>query len=125
MTTDHTTPQALPAVANIELPFGQSQGIPHCPCCGARQFDDEWEATPCKHTAFFLLWETGDFIYATEKLEKAIDEPRPDDFYENLEGYFAKLGYDDSLLIINETSGGMACGPVWSTTSIGFDFSAE
>ncbi len=41
---------------------------------------------------------------------------------DNFSDYLEVAGYDNKLLAIEVSSGGMACGPVWYTDVYGFDY---
>ena len=43
--------------------------------------------------------------------------------FDNFNQYLQQAGYDNKLLAIEITGGGMACGPIWHTDVFGFDYS--
>ena len=109
-------------IVRLELPFGQEPPMIHCPVCG-KSVNVDGELVACDHLVYFFLTQTGEFIYLRKDVRKQ---------YADLKVYDLEtgLGYDrlicdyqnDSLLKMELTYGGMACGPIWFTDYVGFDF---
>lgn len=102
----------------------------YCPLCG-KKLTKEGEGTttvdPCKHLAFFYLpeyeafeYKSDDFKQRTKDLEFEYDE----DEYVKFEDFLTRAGYGDSLLALELTYGGIACGPISITIVVGYDFGA-
>jgi hypothetical protein len=114
--------KSSPAYARVEQPFGAKPPVIHCPICGQATLDDGY-ITPCKHLAFSYVGVNGEFEYQSVDFENRfsqmdIGELSFDGFPELLK----QAGYGNHLLAIEITHGGMACGPVWYTDVIGFDY---
>jgi hypothetical protein len=116
-----------PQYVSVEQPFGTHQTIVHCPICGQPTIkpgaeDEACEITPCPHLAFIYINEISEFEYKSpdfaKRTKKIEDYELGDDFKKKLK----KAGYDNKLLILEITYGGMACGPVWYTDVYGFDY---
>jgi len=119
--------QSLPQYARVEQPFGVEPPSVRCPICGEEGYKmfegPPWEET-CPHLAFLYPSEAGEFVFESKDFEKRtkglkLGFPGLD----NLEDYLQKAGYNNSLLVIEITYGGMACGPTWFTDAYGFDYS--
>lgn len=111
--------------ASIEQPFGCEHPIVHCPICGkaAVEFHEEGEGniSPCEHLAFIYLDNISEFAYTSEEFNKkteGIDVNR----YANFKNFLNATPYNNYLLALEITHGGMACGPVWDTEVYGFDY---
>ena len=117
--------ESTPQYARVEQPFGCGVPIVHCPICGNPTIEAGVGATPCPHLAFIYVHEVSSFEYKSEDFEartSKIDLEEPDsDAFEQL---LAEAGYGNSMLVIELTYGGMACGPVWATVIVGFDYNS-
>ena len=112
--------------AEVEQSFGQDPPVVHCPVCGqatVKMVDGTGEYNACPHLAFIYHCSTGGFGYRspdfktrTEKLE--MDEPDPESF----KNFLQNAGYDNGMMAIEITYGGMACGPMSFTDVYGFDW---
>ena len=119
--------------AAIEQPFGCEPPLVHCPICGNKSIVDN-EIHPCKHLAFIYVGEISEFVYQSESFElqfaatlNAHDDLEDDDQdnyigLDNLQDCLKEAGYDNNLLALEITYGGMACGPIWFTDVYGFDY---
>jgi hypothetical protein len=126
------TTQTSPQYASIEQPFGCEPPLVHCPICGNKT-SHENEINPCKHLAFVYVGELNEFIYQSEvfgnRFETTLTEHQEidEDEYscirlDTLQDCLKEAGYDNNLLALEITYGGMACGPVWFTDVYGFDY---
>lgn len=99
-----------------------------CPICGKRMIQAEENLTtvdPCPHIAFFYLPEYEAFEYQSEDFEertKDLEFEYDEDDYIMFEEYLAAAGYGNSLLTLELTYGGVACGPVSITIVVGYDY---
>ncbi len=120
-----TTPQ----YAQIEQHLGIDPPNVHCPICGTVCNQE----VPCEHLAFIHAEVLNDYVYKSEdyskrlaQLEKEkeviIDE---EEFYitGDVESFLMSIGYDNKMLALEITYGGIAGGPVWYTDIFGFDYS--
>ena len=118
--------KSQPQYACVEQNFGQQPAIIHCPICGQATMESPDDGfNPCKHVAFVYVGVCGDFEYKSPEFEAktASEEGAEQDFsFDNFRNALANLGYDNKLLALEVTYGGMACGPVWYTDVYGFDF---
>ena len=116
---------STPQYAAIEQPFGVEFTPIHCPICGQSTFDMETgEATACTHLAFIYIGEVGDFEYQSDVFQQKWQGVDVEEFkFDNFNQYLQQAGYDNKLLSMEVTCGGMACGPVWYTDIYGFDYS--
>ena len=120
-------PASKPQFASVEQPFGCEPPRPHCPVCGKAvvRVDGEGsaEVAPCPHLAFLFVGEVGEFEYRSPGFEKKANGRR---LYGldlvKLRRLLDRIGYGNTLLALEITYGGMACGPVWSTDVYGFDY---
>ena len=120
-------PASKPQYASVEQPFGCQPPKPHCPVCGKAvlQVDDEGlaHADPCPHLAFIFVGEAGEFEYRSPAFEKRGKGRRLYDLdLVKLRKLLERIGYSNTLLALEVTYGGMACGPVWYTDVYGFDY---
>ncbi len=126
------TTQTSPQYASIEQPFGCEPPLVHCPICGNNTIQDN-EINPCKHLAFVYVGELNEFIYQSEVFETRFEstltahQEIDEDEYsyirlDNLQDCLKEAGYDNNLLALEITYGGMACGPIWFTDVYGFDY---
>lgn len=111
--------------AMVEQPFGAEPPLVHCPICGkpTADLDEEGlgEFAPCEHTAFIYLTVVPDFAFMSEDFEKRTEDIDVDD-YENFKGFLEATDYDNKLLAIEITYGGVGCGAEWYTDIYGFDY---
>lgn len=124
-----------PQIARVEQPFGIDPPIVHCPICGhATMKIDEatgGEVTPCDHLAFIHVSEGG-FEYQSEDFEarvKKVEEAEEEEDWEEedldvdyFEYLLEKAWYENNMLAIEVTFGGMCHGPVFYTVTVGFDY---
>jgi len=77
----------------------------------------------CQHLAFIFNIESSAFDHKSKDFEKratGIDVDTLSD--ENLTAFLEFLEYDNKLLVLEVTHGGMGNGRVWYTEIYGFDF---
>ena len=120
--------QSTPQYASVEQHFGIEPPVMHCPICGQAlcNADGVFE-TPCEHLAFLYLDDTGDFLHESADFKKKIDAFRNDENFEGFDwssfpNFLKQLGYDNKMLALAVTYGGMGCGPVWYMDIYGFDY---
>jgi hypothetical protein len=112
-----------PQYARVEQPFGCRYPAVHCPICGQANFVDEEGVTPCPHLAFNYVGELGDFDHQSDSFAEKTAGVEIDELdFDTMQEFLTKAGYDNSLLVLEITYGGMGCGPVWYTDVYGFDF---
>ena len=118
---------SIPQYAAIEQPFGVEFTPIHCPICGQSTIDIEaGHATPCPHLAFIYIGDIGDFEYQSDAFQQkwqSLDIDVIEFKFDDFNQYLQQAGYDNKLLAIEITGGGMACGPIWHTDVFGFDYS--
>ena len=115
----------LPQYAKVEQPFGCEPPLVHCPICGSATMDPEnGGATPCPHLAFIYVGEVQEFEFKSQDFEARMSRLDEEEVIEleEFSSVLEKLGYSNSLLALEITYGGMACGPVWYTVIFGFDY---
>lgn len=123
-----TPEQSAPQYASVEQPFGIKPPVVHCPICGHAVCDaDGAFETPCEHLAFVYLDAIGDFPYESAAFTKRMDAFRDDEDFEGFDwssfpNFLKQFGYDNKMLALGVTYGGMACGPVWYLDIYGFDY---
>ena len=106
----------------VEQPFGMDPPKVCCPICGQKVVGEEG-SDPCVHLEFVYPGVLGEFYYKSDGFEKAFSGEIEDDLdCENFAERLAAAGYNNSLLAIEVTYGGMACGPVWYTDVFGFNY---
>ncbi len=115
----------IPTVS-IELPFGFNDPRLNCPACGASVFEAREGRAPCPHTLFSFFSEIGNFGFMAPQVKAIVDglnelpeEER--DIFNPVQELVANLN-GKSAFCMEVTFGGMACGPVWTTAWVGFDF---
>jgi hypothetical protein len=117
-----------PQYASVEQPFGCEPPTVHCPVCGNPSMvmgDEGGQVSPCPHLAFIYVGEVGEFEYQSEDFGKRFATIDTEEL--SLEGFKDALenaGYDNKLLSIEITYGGMGSGPMWFTDVFGFDYGA-
>ena len=117
-----------PQFASVEYPFPlEEPPVVYCPVCGNPTFnlDDggNWIMNPCQHLAFIFNIESSAFDHKSKDFEKratGIDVDTLSD--ENLKAFLEFLEYDNKLLVLEVTHGGIGNGQVWYTEIYGFDF---
>ena len=113
----------------LEFPFGHDFPPLYCPVCGTvAQIPDEPSEMPtCPHVEFRFLGMIGEFDYTTPQIDKLLDEWEEkygdDDEVESLE--YIEKDNNKTRIIFEITTGGMACGPSWSTVVYGFNYLPE
>lgn len=118
--------EAMPQYVQIEQPFGCEPPVVHCPICGGatRAIEEGGKVTPCAHLAFIYSFE--DFEYKSQEFEKkmeGIDDDLMEDLtFDTFKEFLQKAGYDNKLLAIEITYGGMGGGPMSFTDVYGFDY---
>jgi len=109
-------------IAKIEQPFGQSPPRVHCPVCG-NKIIVEGDIVPCDHLLYFFITACGEFIYQRDDVKVHIENVYDEDGdIEDISGTILKKLKKPSALALEITYGGMACGPIWDTDYVGFDF---
>ena len=111
----------------LTVPLGIAFDRLHCPVCGKAVFepDTPCDAPNCAHVQWVYLGETGEFTYTTPAVQAAIDELKQaeeDDEVESLKERFEATWSSNTRVSFEITTGGMACGPVWSTISVGVEY---
>ena len=118
--------ESSPQLARVEQPFGCNPPEVHCPICGAPVAEigpDGADLRPCIHAAFVYSSCAGEFVFESGDFSNRTMDMDPDDLdFSEPQKTLAKLGYGNSMLAIQITYGGMACGPVWFTDVYGFDY---
>ena len=115
-----------PQYAAVEYPYPLDEfPIVHCPICGNATFkedDGSSEMTPCPHLAFIFNGSSGTFEYKSAEFAERSSTVEEDDLsFENFEEYLEPLEYDNSMLVLEVTHGGIP--NVWYTDIYGFDYS--
>lgn len=109
-------------VVKLEFPFGVEFDEFFCPACGAALMDrDQFAGHPCPHLAFAYIDEAGEFAYVSPRLGAAAARADEDDD-DPVATLAAKLPAGTSV-VFELTTGGMGCGPVWSTVVFGIELS--
>jgi hypothetical protein len=119
-----------PQYAAVEYPFPLAETpVIHCPICGQGTYkvqqDGSSEMTPCEHLTFIYFNDQGIFAYKNIDFTERIRDRDLDDLsFENFEEFLEEIGYDNKMLAIEATSGGMADngGRSWRTDIYGFDY---
>lgn len=120
--------ESKPQYASIEQPFGCGPATVHCPICGTEPIqpsedDESAQQNPCTHLAFIFIAEFNEFEYMSEDFKKrAMEKDLSKASLKNLKKLLKEIGYDNSMLALEITSGGMSCGPVSDTVVYGFDY---
>lgn len=133
-------------VFRIDWPFNAPQPALKCPITGeviSSGFEDqdaveagdpqeEVDYASISTVLFAFLGDISEFLYLRsdlrEMLEKARQEKTNDpgmegyDDFELLKQEFHRL--DENIVVFELNTGGMACGPVWSTLWVGLDLLA-
>ena len=93
-----------------------------------RDKDGVGSVKPCKHLEFMFVGACADFEHRSKRFEKAWGKAAEAD--EDFEHCFDRdalgaMGYDETLVVFEVTTSGMACGPVSDTVSYGFQMEVE
>ncbi|SMH58440.1 MULTISPECIES: hypothetical protein [Cyanophyceae] len=111
----------------MEQPFGIDPPNVHCPICGQATFtitSDSHNMTPCDHLALIYVGSVGEYVYQSPTFqERTASLGVPDQPFKEFPQYLNQAGYDNQLLLLEITYGGMACGPIWYTDIYGYDYS--
>jgi hypothetical protein len=119
-------PKTLPQYSRVEQPFGMPPLLLRCPICGQVAVDaDGKQDARCPHLAFVYLSACGEFEYMSPDFAQRFGTEEPSLDAATVAKTLKNLGYENQMLAIEVTYGGMACGPVWYSDIYGFDFSAE
>jgi hypothetical protein len=127
--TEETKETVLNSV-DLEFPFGQQLEQFFCPACGKGIIEPNqpFEAPQCKHVEWVYLDELSEFIFAQPEVQARIDDfnerADEDDDLDPLEE-LQKVWGSSTKVVFNITTGGMACGPIWSTARFGLNFEPE
>ena len=122
----------LPQWVEFDLPMSDDIFVPACPFCGKKSFkldkDGVGSVKPCKHLEFMFVGACADFEHRSKRFEKAWGKAAEAD--EDFEHCFDRdalgaMGYDETLVVFEVTTSGMACGPVSDTVSYGFQMEVE
>jgi len=119
-----------PQYAAVEYPFPQPDlPVVHCPICGQGTHDlhedGSSEMNPCPHLTFIFLGEPSAFTYKSEEFSQRITGKKLDNLsFENFKKFLKSLDYDNKLLALEITHGGLAGNgsPIWYTDIFGFDY---
>lgn len=112
---------------------------PYCPICGKTSAPNDAFGrvlAPCGHLLFLQSCESGEALYqtldfamrveahvkATRELDPEFELPRWADEYRKM---LPQLGYGESVLVLEITQHGFACGPTETTFIVGYDFEIE
>jgi len=115
-----------PQYVAVEYPYPLTEiPVVFCPICGQPTYKVEDNGssvmTPCSHLTFIFVESSGEFEYKSEEFkERSLDHEDDDLSSENFEEYLIALGYDNSMLAIEITHGGIP--NVWYTEIFGFDY---
>jgi|DewCreStandDraft_4_1066084.scaffolds.fasta_scaffold06592_3 hypothetical protein len=131
----------MPAILDIEFPFGIAIQQWFCPVCGEPVLVDDFESEnpACPHVDWIYLDDVCEFLWLKPEVAELLDGAESgedvsqedmasgadEDSEEEDTGLDALIrAWDgEAKAVFAFTTGGMACGPVWSTIRIGFDFS--
>jgi hypothetical protein len=100
----------------ISYPFGLVVTEFFCPACGAQILGQEEDPKPCCHVIYTYLDLIGDSMYVHEGLEGQLQGE--EDFLEEVRRVLLP---SETALHVSLATGGMACGPVWSSITVGLD----
>ena len=120
-----------PQFAAVEYAFPQPDlPVVHCPICGKGTHDvhedGSSDMTPCAHVAFIFLGEPCTFAYKSDDFDHRIDAKNSEDWsLENFQELLEKLEYDNKMLALEITHGGLSGngGEIWYMDIYGFDYS--
>ncbi len=118
--------QRKPGVVVMESLFGEDPPLTFCPACGKQvivEIDGQRDVDPCPHLVFMYMNEIE--CFASDDFSKRIEHEDTDvSDYDGLIEYMCKLGYDDSMLVVEAVGSGLACGPSSISEFVGFNFKA-
>ncbi len=120
-----TISATAPVVIDINLPFGVTAAF-HCPLCGINleEPDENGDPRGCPHLLFSFLESESLLVHVAPDIQPrldAVDEADEEDDEPLLTRYVNAVA-ERSMVVFRLSSGGMACGPVWSTMAYAFDF---
>lgn len=112
----------MSAIVEVNLPFGYPATF-HCPLCGQNleEAGEDGELKACPHLMLAFLESEGIVVHAADGVEEAFEQAR-DNEDESQDPMTVVLGNEAGRVAFRVHSGGMACGPVWTTMIYAFDF---
>ena len=124
------------SVIKIDWPFGARPPELYCPRSGKLVLatEDEVEQPASPYVTFIYLEEIGEFIYLRDDLAERLEQAREalledgvdeDDLPSDMELLQERTTLGTAPVIFEITTSGMACGPVSSTITVGFDLWSE
>lgn len=119
-----------PQYAAVEYPFPQPDlPVIHCPVCGQGTHDvhedGSSDLTPCPHLSFIFIGDPSTFAYKSHEFQQKVSNKRIKGLStENFQKFLNKLGYDNKMLALEVTHGGMGGHglPIWNVDIYGFDY---
>lgn len=108
------------AEMKLEFPFGFPLEAVHCPGCGERVVSVEGTDC-CPHTLYVFHSDVPEPLLMHPRLEEVVgslDDDVP--LKDQVERYLAAKP-SVTAIPLSITTGGMACGPVWSTLRVRFE----
>jgi len=85
--------------------------------------DINGDGNECDHLAFIFNGVIRQFTYQSSDFQKRINNIKDDDlFHDNFIGYLEEAGYDNNLLALEITFGGLGHGPNWNSIICGYDY---
>jgi len=125
----------MPATLDIEFPFGIAIQQWFCPVCGQPLLPEDYntDQLSCPHVDWIYLDDIAEFLWQKPQVAQLLNESsssqdisQEDDHVQEKETGIDTLihawdGKTKAVFVF--TTGGIACGPVWSTIRIGLDFS--
>jgi len=120
-------PKPTPSPQHVSFcqPLGWTDPLIHCPLCGkATVIRTTGEVDPCPHLLFVHYGVSGCFEHVSDDLSARLEKLGGEEAFDcsDFPGSLRQAGYDDSVLVLEVTYGGIACGPAWSTDTYGFGF---
>ncbi len=122
-------------IVKIDCPLGVTAPAMHCPRTGNLVMaGDDAEQPESPYVTFIFVHEAGLFVYLREDLESRLEAARQalidagtdeDDLPDDIEILMEHTDLGLVPLIYEVTTKYLACGPVWSTVTIGFDLWTE
>lgn len=104
----------------LEFPFGFPVEAVHCPACGERVVGAEG-AEGCPHTLYVFHSDVPEPLFVHPKLEAVMGPPDDDVPEQEQVDAFLAAQPSTTALRLSISTGGMACGPMWSTVHVGFE----
>jgi hypothetical protein len=126
MHTSETTSSAIEPI-DINWPFGAPSPTLHCPRTGklVAKPGDYVEQPASPYVAFVYINEVDEFDYIRPDLEAKMDAAslalEEDDDTTTLELLMSVMDPRQVPLVFAVHTGGMACGPSWTTVTYGFE----